>query len=140
MEPFLNISRTSAFDNFNRIIPGTIQSILEGKRPVIRSDGTPLRDYLYVDDAVSAYLALGDSEEIGGTGGRGAGDNAVEGFPRTSMPNPARPLKQFRKGPRANRVRSAARKRRETALLRRWWFFLENHSQNIAMLRLNGRP
>jgi CDP-glucose 4,6-dehydratase len=52
-------------ENFNRIIPGTIQSVLDGKRPVIRSDGTPLRDYLYVDDAVSAYLALGDSEEVG---------------------------------------------------------------------------
>jgi CDP-glucose 4,6-dehydratase len=51
--------------NFNRIIPGTIRSVLEGKRPVIRSDGTPLRDYLYVQDAVSAYLALGDSEETG---------------------------------------------------------------------------
>jgi len=51
--------------NFNRIIPGTIKSVLEGKRPVIRSDGTPLRDYLYVKDAVSAYLALGDSEETG---------------------------------------------------------------------------
>jgi CDP-glucose 4,6-dehydratase len=51
--------------NFNRIIPGTIRSVLEGKPPVIRSDGTPLRDYLYVQDAVSAYLALGSSEEVG---------------------------------------------------------------------------
>lgn len=51
--------------NFNRIIPGTIQSVLEKKRPVIRSDGKPLRDYLYVQDAVSAYLALGESEETG---------------------------------------------------------------------------
>ena len=52
--------------NFNRIIPGTIKSVLEGEAPVIRSDGTPLRDYLYVQDAVSAYLALGKSEETGG--------------------------------------------------------------------------
>ena len=52
--------------NFNRIIPGTIRSVLEGKAPVIRSDGSPLRDYLYVQDAVSAYLALGASEETGG--------------------------------------------------------------------------
>lgn len=51
--------------NFNRIIPGTIQSVLAGKRPVIRSDGKPLRDYLYVQDAVSAYLALGRSTETG---------------------------------------------------------------------------
>jgi CDP-glucose 4,6-dehydratase len=51
--------------NFNRIVPGTIRSVLEGRRPVLRSDGTPLRDYLYVQDAVSAYLALGDSDEVG---------------------------------------------------------------------------
>ncbi len=51
--------------NFDRIIPGTIRSVLEGEAPVIRSDGTPLRDYLYVKDAVSAYLALGKSEETG---------------------------------------------------------------------------
>ncbi|HZE97211.1 MAG TPA: GDP-mannose 4,6-dehydratase [Planctomycetota bacterium] len=51
--------------NFNRIIPGTIQSVLAGDRPIVRSDGSPLRDYLYVLDAVSAYLALGASEKIG---------------------------------------------------------------------------
>jgi CDP-glucose 4,6-dehydratase len=51
--------------NFTRIIPGTIDSVLRRTAPVIRSDGTPLRDYLYVDDAVSAYLALADSEEVG---------------------------------------------------------------------------
>jgi len=51
--------------NFNRIIPGTIRSVLAGEPPVIRSDGTPLRDYLYIQDAVSAYLALGGSEETG---------------------------------------------------------------------------
>ena len=51
--------------NFNRIIPGTIKSIVEGERPLIRSNGKPLRDYLYVTDAVSAYLALGDSDATG---------------------------------------------------------------------------
>lgn len=51
--------------NFSRIIPGTIKSVLEGSRPVIRSDGSPRRDYLYVEDAVSAYLSLGRSEETG---------------------------------------------------------------------------
>lgn len=44
--------------NWSRIVPGTIRSLLAGERPVIRSDGSPLRDYLYVDDAVSAYIAL----------------------------------------------------------------------------------
>jgi CDP-glucose 4,6-dehydratase len=44
--------------NFNRIIPGTIKSLLNGKSPIIRSDGTYVRDYIYVKDAVSAYLKL----------------------------------------------------------------------------------
>jgi CDP-glucose 4,6-dehydratase len=45
--------------NWDRIVPGTIRSLLNGERPIIRSDGTPRRDYLYIDDAVSGYLALG---------------------------------------------------------------------------------
>lgn len=44
--------------NWNRLIPGTIRSLLQGEQPVIRSDGSCIRDYLYVEDAVSAYLAL----------------------------------------------------------------------------------
>lgn len=44
--------------NWNRIIPGTIRSILRGQQPVIRSDGTLIRDYIYVEDAVSAYMTL----------------------------------------------------------------------------------
>ena len=47
--------------NWNRIVPGTIRSALEGKRPVIRSDGTLIRDYLYVEDGVAAYLALAEA-------------------------------------------------------------------------------
>ncbi len=42
--------------NWNRIIPGTIRSVLRGQQPIIRSDGTPRRDFLYIRDAVSAYL------------------------------------------------------------------------------------
>src|SRR3989338_2714078 len=55
--------------NFNRIIPGTIKSILAGEEPVIRSDGSFVRDYFYVEDAVDAFLSLGrqlDSKEIRG--------------------------------------------------------------------------
>ncbi len=44
--------------NFNRIIPGTIRSILNNKPPVIRSDGSLIRDYLYIEDAVMAYTLL----------------------------------------------------------------------------------
>jgi CDP-glucose 4,6-dehydratase len=44
--------------NFNRLIPGTIQSVLRGQAPVIRSNGQYIRDYFYVRDAVGAYLQL----------------------------------------------------------------------------------
>ena len=44
--------------NFNRLVPGTIRSALRGEAPVIRSDGTLIRDYFYVRDAVEAYLQL----------------------------------------------------------------------------------
>ena len=44
--------------NWNRIVPGTIRSILEGTAPVIRSDGEFVRDYFHVDDASLAYRSL----------------------------------------------------------------------------------
>jgi CDP-glucose 4,6-dehydratase len=47
--------------NWSRLFPGTIRSALRGRRPVIRSDGTPRRDYVYVEDAVQAYLLLAQS-------------------------------------------------------------------------------
>jgi CDP-glucose 4,6-dehydratase len=47
--------------NFNRVIPGTIRSILENKPPVLRSDGTPIREYFFVEDAVDAYLTMAES-------------------------------------------------------------------------------
>jgi CDP-glucose 4,6-dehydratase len=46
--------------NFSRIVPDTIRSLLRGQRPVIRSDGTNLRDYVYVKDVVRGYLELAD--------------------------------------------------------------------------------
>lgn len=46
--------------NWNRIVPGTIRSALRGEQPLIRSDGTPTRDYFYVQDAVSAYVLLAE--------------------------------------------------------------------------------
>jgi len=44
--------------NYNRLIPGTVQSLLAGERPIVRSDGSFVRDYFYVRDAVAAYLDL----------------------------------------------------------------------------------
>ena len=46
--------------NFNRIIPQSIQSILNKEAPVIRSDGSFIRDYFYVEDAVEAYINLAE--------------------------------------------------------------------------------
>jgi CDP-glucose 4,6-dehydratase len=44
--------------NWERLVPGTIRSLLRGDRPLIRSDGTMVRDYLYVVDGALAYLRL----------------------------------------------------------------------------------
>ncbi len=57
--------------NFSRLIPEAIVAVLEGRRPVIRSDGSPQRDFLHVDDAVAAYLAI---EHEVGAGGPAAGE------------------------------------------------------------------
>jgi CDP-glucose 4,6-dehydratase len=46
--------------NWSRIVPGTIRSLLQGEQPVLRSDGTFLRDYIYVQDVVGAYLLLAE--------------------------------------------------------------------------------
>ena len=46
--------------NFNRIVPGTIRSVIFNERPIIRSDGTLIRDYIYILDAVEAYLLLAE--------------------------------------------------------------------------------
>ena len=47
--------------NWNRLVPGTIRSALRGERPVIRSDGMLVRDYLYVEDAAEAYVTVAES-------------------------------------------------------------------------------
>lgn len=47
--------------NLSRLVPGTIMGLLEGERPVIRSDGLMQREFLYAADAVTAYLAVADS-------------------------------------------------------------------------------
>jgi CDP-glucose 4,6-dehydratase len=47
--------------NFSRIVPGTIRSVLRGEPPVLRSDGTMLRDYIYIRDVVSGYLTIAEA-------------------------------------------------------------------------------
>jgi CDP-glucose 4,6-dehydratase len=46
--------------NWNRIVPGTIRSVLRGERPVIRSDGKFIRDYFYVEDGAACYMLLAE--------------------------------------------------------------------------------
>ena len=46
--------------NWNRIVPGTIRSVIRGERPVIRSDGSLVRDYFYVEDGAAAYMQLAE--------------------------------------------------------------------------------
>lgn len=56
--------------NWNRLVPGTIRAVLRGQRPVIRSDGSLIRDYFYVEDGAAAYMqlarALHEREELRG--------------------------------------------------------------------------
>jgi CDP-glucose 4,6-dehydratase len=56
--------------NWNRLVPGTARAVLRGERPIIRSNGRMLRDYMYVEDGVMAYLtlaeALGVNRELAG--------------------------------------------------------------------------
>src|SRR5262249_15193734 len=56
--------------NWNRLVPGTIRSVLRGQRPIIRSDGRYVRDYFYVKDGAMAYCSLaqrmGDLRQIHG--------------------------------------------------------------------------
>jgi CDP-glucose 4,6-dehydratase len=50
--------------NFSRLVPDTARALAEGRRPVVRSDGTPERDWIYVEDAAQAYATLIESEHL----------------------------------------------------------------------------
>ena len=65
--------------NRSRLIPEAVAAALAGRAPVIRSDGSPERDFLYVEDAVAAYLLLADA--LDGDGARGEAFNAGGGAP-----------------------------------------------------------
>ena len=47
--------------NFSRLVPETVCGAIDGRPPVLRSDGSPVRDLLYVEDATAAYLAIADN-------------------------------------------------------------------------------
>ena len=57
--------------NWSRIVPGTFRSLLRGEQPILRSDGTFLRDYIHVDDVVGSYVALAEYCHEDGVRGKG---------------------------------------------------------------------
>lgn len=65
--------------NFSRLIPEAVSAALDGRPPVLRSDGSPQRDFLYVEDAASAYLAIAGGLDRDGV--RGQAFNAGGGQP-----------------------------------------------------------
>ena len=65
--------------HFSRLVPEAVSAVIDGRRPVIRSDGSPERDFLYVEDAARAYLALAAALDEGR--GRGEAFNAGGGRP-----------------------------------------------------------
>jgi len=69
--------------NWSRIVPGTIRWVLRGEHPILRSDGTFLRDYLYAKDAADAYMAMGEAIETKGLAGRAF--NFGPGSPHTVL-------------------------------------------------------
>jgi CDP-glucose 4,6-dehydratase len=66
--------------NRSRLVPEAVDAAWTGRPAVIRSDGTPERDFLYVEDAVAAYLAI--AEALDGDGARGEAFNAGSGQAR----------------------------------------------------------
>jgi CDP-glucose 4,6-dehydratase len=69
--------------NWARLVPDTARALVRGERPVIRSDGTPERDYIYVEDAVDAYLAVAAS--LAEPAYHGRAWNAGSGKPRSVL-------------------------------------------------------
>jgi CDP-glucose 4,6-dehydratase len=69
--------------NFSRIVPDTVRALLEDKQPLIRSDATPQRDFLYAEDAATAYLTIAeglDRDDV-----KGMAFNAGAGQPFSVM-------------------------------------------------------
>lgn len=69
--------------NFSRLVPEAAVAAIEGRAPVLRSDGSPIRDLLYVEDAVAAYLAIADHLDRDGV--RGEAFNAGGERPRSVL-------------------------------------------------------
>ena len=120
--------------NFSRLIPEAVSAALDGRPPVLRSDGSPERDFLYVEDAARAYLAIADAldrDEVRGQafnagGGRPhpvgevveliarlAGTGRRAGHPRHGQPGRGDrpPVRRPGEDPRAGRLGAGGRPR-----------------------------
>ena len=75
--------------NWNRIVPGTVRSILRGEAPVIRSDGSLVRDYVYIEDGVAAYLTvaerLADTPDLRGEAFNFSNEQPLSAFDLVSL-------------------------------------------------------
>lgn len=72
--------------NLSRLVPGAVAAALRGERPVIRSDGSPQRDFFHVEDAAAAYLAIADALDSGAAhDARGEAFNAGSGSSRSVL-------------------------------------------------------
>jgi CDP-glucose 4,6-dehydratase len=69
--------------NFSRLVPEAVRAAIAGRRPIIRSDGTLERDFIYVEDAVDAYLAILHHLELGEASGEAY--NAGSGVPHSVL-------------------------------------------------------
>ena len=96
--------------NFSRLIPGTMKALLAGERPVIRSGGLMERDFLYAEDAVSAYLAVAESLDRPELHGRAW--NASIGLPGDGARDRQPARRDRRRGSRARRPRGGHPTRR----------------------------
>jgi CDP-glucose 4,6-dehydratase len=67
--------------NFSRLVPETVTAVLDGRRPLIRSDGSPERDFLYVEDVARAYTAI--ARALGEGRAQGGAFNAGWGKPNS---------------------------------------------------------
>ena len=66
---------------FSRLVPGACRALLDGERPVLRSDGTPVCEFVYVEDAVDAYLAIARSLDDDANRGRAWNAGGGEALP-----------------------------------------------------------
>ncbi len=78
--------------NWSRIVPGTIRSIIENRAPVIRSDGTFVRDYIYVEDVAQAYVSLAEALDRQGIAGEAFNFSSESTMPVIEIVNVIRRL------------------------------------------------